>query len=51
MKPRCDYCDGDGWIETDNNGPIVTCPLCNPKSAREIEYERALLQRAIERKP
>ena len=47
-KP-CHYCKGEpeaGWIETPNNGPIVPCPVCNPKTQREIEYERALLARA-----
>jgi len=24
----CDYCDNTGKIETDNNGPIVDCPMC-----------------------
>lgn len=40
----CFYCKGEpetGWIETDNNGPIVPCPVCNPKTDREIEYDRA----------
>ena len=29
----CEYCSNEsepGWIETDNNGPIVPCPFCNP---------------------
>jgi hypothetical protein len=26
----CAYCDGLGQIETDNNGPIVECPVCKP---------------------
>ena len=30
----CSYCEVSGqtekgWIETDNNGPIVPCPVCN----------------------
>lgn len=31
----CKYCKrdnkvlGPGWIEMDNNGPIVPCPVCN----------------------
>jgi hypothetical protein len=48
LKP-CQYCKGEpepGWIETPNNGPIVPCPVCNPKTARELEYEKALNQRA-----
>ncbi|PCI47175.1 MAG: hypothetical protein COB49_07505 [Alphaproteobacteria bacterium] len=24
----CPYCNGEGEIETDNNGPIVSCPIC-----------------------
>ena len=33
---ECKYCDrdhgrfGPGWVEIDNNGPIVGCPVCNP---------------------
>lgn len=29
---ECFYCQGEpepGWIETDNNGPIVPCIVCN----------------------
>ena len=26
--PPCDYCDEDGRVETDNNGPIGPCPIC-----------------------
>lgn len=25
---QCEYCDGSGEIETDNNGPIGPCPIC-----------------------
>lgn len=25
---NCDYCDASGKIETDNNGPIGDCPVC-----------------------
>lgn len=34
--PHCEYDRGfpgfeaGGWIQQDNNGPIVSCPLCNP---------------------
>ena len=47
FKPEdCPYCEYDrrfpplekgGWLQQDNNGPIVSCPLCNPegKYARE----------------
>ena len=37
--PNCEYdrrfpgFEGGGWLETDNNGPIVACPLCNPDGA------------------
>lgn len=24
----CEHCNGEGTIETDNNGPIVDCPVC-----------------------
>ena len=37
-KDTCDYCAGGpapGWIETDNNGPIVSCPICNSKVGLE----------------
>jgi hypothetical protein len=34
----CPHCEYDrrfpgfagGWMQQDNNGPIVSCPLCNP---------------------
>lgn len=32
----CSHCEDEpehGWIETDNNGPIVPCPVCNPHSS------------------
>lgn len=48
----CWNCKGEpepGYIETPNNGPIVPCYICNPKTDREIEYERALLQRDMQR--
>lgn len=29
-KPdNCNYCDDDGMVETDNNGPIGYCPFCH----------------------
>lgn len=46
---ECPHCSGEqepGWIETPNNGPIVPCPLCNPMTDREREFERALAARA-----
>ena len=30
----CKHCDGTGTIETDNNGTIGPCPMCQPKEAR-----------------
>lgn len=27
--PDCEHCKGSGEIETDNNGPIVDCPVCD----------------------
>lgn len=32
----CGYCRKEpepGWIETDNNGPIVRCPFCERREA------------------
>lgn len=34
--PHCEYdrrfpgFEGGGWMQQDNNGPIVSCPWCNP---------------------
>jgi len=34
--PLCEYdrrfpgFEAGGWMQQDNNGPIVSCPLCNP---------------------
>lgn len=34
--PHCEYdrrfpgFEGGGWMQQDNNGPIVSCPMCNP---------------------
>lgn len=53
MKYRpdnCPYCEYDrrfpgfeagGWIQQDNNGPIVSCPMCNPLGMhpREPEFQ------------
>lgn len=33
----CAYCRNEpepGWIEMDNNGPIVRCPVCERASLR-----------------
>jgi DnaJ-class molecular chaperone len=35
----CDHCLGDGFIEQDNNGPIVNCPVCEGTGIIEIEIE------------
>ena len=32
---KCSYCGGEKRIETDNNGPIVDCPLCGQQSQEE----------------
>lgn len=35
--PHCEYdrrfppLEGGGWLQQPNNGPIVPCPVCNPK--------------------
>ena len=37
--PHCEYdrrfpgFEAGGWIRQDNNGPIVSCPMCNPNGA------------------
>ncbi len=34
----CEHCASEaepGWIETDNNGPIVPCPLCNRRPVHD----------------
>ena len=28
VESDCSYCNGEREIETDNNGPIVECPIC-----------------------
>jgi hypothetical protein len=30
----CDYCDNEGVIEMDNNGPIFDCPICGNADKR-----------------
>jgi hypothetical protein len=52
FKPaECPHCEYDrrfpdfergGWMQQDNNGPIVSCPMCNddgsyPRSPQEPE--------------
>ena len=50
----CPHCDGagpnPGWIETENNGPIVACPLCNPDGEKERAWEMAEAQRDAQRR-
>ena len=57
---KCEYCNGSGEFEPDNNGPISACPVCegskvimvkrrNKKQELQI-YESALSRRACERK-
>lgn len=38
-KDDCPHCEYDrrfpgfesgGWMQQDNNGPVVSCPMCNP---------------------
>ncbi len=35
--PHCEYdrrfpgFEAGGWMQQDNNGPIVSCPMCNPR--------------------
>lgn len=36
-KVPCEYCDDDGRVELDNNGPIVTCPICKGTKVRLVE--------------
>jgi len=36
---KCEYCEGTGEIETDNNGPITPCPVC--KSSRSPDCSTA----------
>lgn len=54
MRPKpsdCPHCEYDrqfpgfeagGWMQQDNNGPIVSCPWCNPDGKierREMSHE------------
>ena len=52
MKLGCRYCMPNGrpdpepgWIEMDNNGPIVSCPICNKDGDNdriwELAYDRS----------
>lgn len=39
MQPHkengCEHCNSTGIIESDNNGPIVACPVCNPEPSQD----------------
>ncbi len=35
----CLHCDGAGEIETDNNGPIVPCPICQPPTKHPGQFD------------
>lgn len=51
-KLGCDYCKGErepDWIEPPNNGPIVSCPMCNPDGDKDRAWRAAEAQRAAER--
>ena len=46
---KCTYCKGGpdpGWMWTENNGPIVACPVCNPDGEKDRIWEMAELQRS-----
>ncbi len=45
--PHCEYdrrfpgFESGGWMQQDNNGPIVSCPTCNDKGIFPFEpYEQ-----------
>lgn len=48
----CEHCDGAGpeagWIEQDNNGPIVSCPICNRDGEKNRAWEMALAEKAMQ---
>lgn len=55
LKPcGCEHCDDagpdPGWLYTDNNGPIVACPICNKDGEKERAWELAELQRDYQRR-
>jgi len=43
--PHCEYdrrfpdFDGGGWMQQDNNGPIVSCPVCNPDGSHPFSSQ------------
>jgi hypothetical protein len=52
MKLGCEHCKGGpepGFIETDNNGPILACLACNPTGDKDRAWDRAEAQRDYQR--
>lgn len=51
--PGCQHCKDagpkPGWIEIDNNGPIVACPVCNLRGEDERAWDLAEAQRLRQR--
>lgn len=39
---NCEHCDGAEEIETDNNGPIVPCPVCKADSSEALSHSITL---------
>jgi hypothetical protein len=39
-RESCEYCDGTGEVEMDNNGPIGPCPVCSPPGRREVSAQK-----------
>lgn len=39
MKNQCRYCDDEQVVEMDNNGPIVSCPVCQPGESVTLTVE------------
>jgi hypothetical protein len=60
---ECPHCEYDrrfpgfefgGWMQTDNNGPIVPCPMCNPNETHPMideSYVREIIKAAEQRGP
>lgn len=47
---QCLYCDGNGEIEMDNNGPIVSCPICAPPEDSSTPTHKELVEALREAK-
>lgn len=52
--PHCEYdrrfpgFEAGGWMQHDNNGPIVSCPMCNDKGIFPFEpYEQEDRERTL----